>query len=232
MTEVVPRETNRDGVRTLIRRGAQLVDVLPREEFNQIHLAGAVSVPLSQFGRTLADRLKWDQPVIVYARDNQDDQSARAAWRLASLGFTHIYRYTAGKADWLANGFPAEGADAQSPGAGDLANMEVPTCKRVEKLGDVRDRVRKDGWNVCVVVNDQDIVLGFLRSSAFDKANPQWSAEETMEPDPQTYRLDTPLEEVIDFFKQNRWIDSVLVTTTDGQLFGLVRQEDALKQKT
>jgi rhodanese-related sulfurtransferase len=229
MTEVVPKETNRDGVRTLMRRGAQLVDVLPREEYQQIHLASAVSIPLSQFSRNLADRLKWDQPVIVYGRDSLDDQSARAAWRLASLGFTHIYRYTAGKADWLANGFPAEGADAQSPGAGDLADMEVPTCKRIGRVGEVRDRVRKEGWNLCVVVNDQDIVLGLLRASAFDKADQQWSAEEAMEPNPQTFRLDTPLERVIEFFGQNRWVDSALVTTTDGQLFGLIRSEDALK---
>ncbi|MFU8771571.1 MAG: rhodanese-like domain-containing protein, partial [Anaerolineales bacterium] len=176
MTEVVPKEISREGVRTLVRRGAQLVDVLPREEFDQVHIAGALSVPLSQFGRTLADRLKWDQPVIVYGRDYQDDRSARAAWRLVSLGFTQVYRYTAGKADWLAYGFPAEGAQAQSPGAGDLADMEVPTCKRVERVGEIRDRVRQDGWNVCVVVNDQDIVLGLLRTNAFEKANPAWSA--------------------------------------------------------
>jgi rhodanese-related sulfurtransferase len=229
MTEVVPKEIGRDGVRTLVRRGGQLVEVLPREEFEQLHLAGATSIPLSQFGRTLADRLKWDQPVLVYGSDHQDDRSARAAWRLASLGFTQIYRYTAGKADWLANGFPVEGTAAQSPGAGDMANMEVPTCKRIERVGEIRERVRKDGWNLCVVVNDQDIVLGLLKASAFDKANPEWSAEEAMEPDPPTFRLDAPPEQVIDYFKHNRWIDSVLVTTSDGQLFGLIRQEEARK---
>lgn len=232
MTELTPKETNRDGVRTLVRRGAQLVDVLPREEYQQIHLAGAVSIPMSQFSRNLADRLKWDQPVIVYGRDSLDDQSARAAWRLASLGFTQIYRYTTGIADWMANGYPVEGAAAQSPGAGDLADMEVPTCKRLERLGEVRDRVRKEGWNTCVVVNDQDIVLGLLRASAFDKADLQWSAEEAMEPDPHTFRLDKPLEQVIDFFRQNRWVDSALVTTTDGQLFGLISQEQAFKHRS
>jgi len=232
MTELTPKETNRDGVRTLVRRGAQLVDVLSREEYQQIHLAGAVSIPISQFSRNLADRLKWDQPVIVYGRDSLDDQTARAAWRLASLGFTQVYRYTPGKADWLANGYPVEGAGASFPGAGDLADMEVPTCKRLERLGEVRDRVRKESWNTCVVVNDQDIVLGLLRASAFDKADLQWSAEEAMEPDPQTFRLDTPLEDVIDFFRQNRWVDSALVTTTDGQLFGLISQEQAFKHRS
>ena len=31
--------------------------------------------------------------------------SNRAAWRLESLGFTQVYRYTAGKRDWFAFGF-------------------------------------------------------------------------------------------------------------------------------
>lgn len=228
MAELAPKETNREGVRTLVRRGAQLVDVLPREEYDRIHLAGAVSIPLSHFDRTMADRLQWERPVIVYSRDNQDDLSARAAWRLASMEFTQVYRYTAGREDWLANGFPAEGTEARAAGAGDLADMDVPTCKRQERLSEVRDRVQKDGWNVCVVVNDQDIVLGLLSANTFDKANPQWSAEEAMERAPQTYRLNTPLEELIGFFQGNLWIDNVLVTTTDGQLFGLVRREDAL----
>ena len=229
MADVTPKETNREGVRTLIRRGAQLVEVLPRDEYDQIHLAGAVSIPLSHFDRTLANRLQWDKPVVVYGRDNQDDLSARAAWRLASMGFTQVYRYTAGKADWLANGLPAEGKAARSSGAGDLADLDVPTCKRNEKIQDIRERVRKAGRDVCVVVNDQEVVLGLLREIAFEKANPHWSAEEAMEHAPKTFRLDAPLAEIMDYFQAKQGIDSVLVTTSDGLLFGLVRREDASK---
>jgi hypothetical protein len=35
-----------------------------------------------------------------------------AAWRLESLGFAQVYRYTPGKADWLANELPVEGQQA------------------------------------------------------------------------------------------------------------------------
>jgi rhodanese-related sulfurtransferase/CBS domain-containing protein len=222
MTEAIPKEIDREGIRLLMRRGGQLVEVLPREEYNRIHLVGAVSIPLSHFGRTLADRLKWDKPVIVYGRDSLDDLSARAAWRLSTLGFTQIYRYTAGKADWLANGLMAEGAEARASGAGDLADLDVPTCRRGERLSEVRQRVQKDGWNTCVVVNEGDIVLGLLRASAFEQANPQWPAEEAMESAPQTYRLNSPVEEVRAYFDANRVVDSVLVTTTEGKLFGLI----------
>ncbi len=229
MAELAPKETNREGVRTLVRRGAQLVDVLPHEEYDKVHLAGSINIPMSHFDRSLGSRLQWDKPVIVYAQDNQDDLSARAAWRLASMGFTQVYRYTAGKSDWLANGLPAEGPEARASGAGDLADMDVPTCKRGERVGEVRDKVRKDGWNVCVVVNDEEVVLGLLRANAFDKANPQWTAEEAMERDPKVYRLNSSLEEVAAYLKDNQWVDSVLVTTTDGKLFGLVKREDVLK---
>lgn len=36
------REANRDAVRGLLERGAQLVDVLPRAEHEEEHLAGAM----------------------------------------------------------------------------------------------------------------------------------------------------------------------------------------------
>jgi rhodanese-related sulfurtransferase len=44
--------------------------------------------------------------------------SDRAAWRLESLGFTRVYRYSPGKDGWLAMGLPTEGPDAATPRAG------------------------------------------------------------------------------------------------------------------
>jgi rhodanese-related sulfurtransferase len=46
--------------------------------------------------------------------------SARAASRLESLGFTHLYRYTPGKDGWLTMGLPTEGPEAATPRAGDV----------------------------------------------------------------------------------------------------------------
>jgi CBS domain-containing protein len=169
--------------------------------------------------------LQWDKPVIVYSRDSLCDRSARAAWRLASLGFTQVFRYTLGKADWLANGLPLEGAEARKPGAGDLADMDAPTCKRGERVADVRQRVTAEGWDRCVVVNDDLVVLGLLTATDLTKADQTWPAEEAMERDPQCYRLDALVEEVKAFFEQNRGMESVLVTTTDGKLYGLVKRE-------
>ena len=42
----MPRAVGRDEVRTLVARGAQLVEVLPGEEFRDEHLPGAINIPI------------------------------------------------------------------------------------------------------------------------------------------------------------------------------------------
>ncbi len=66
--------------------------------------------------------------------------SARAASRLISLGFSHVYRYQAGKADWFASGLPREGKEAHVPRVADVAKRDVATCRLDERVADVRDR--------------------------------------------------------------------------------------------
>ena len=60
----------RDDVRRLVQEeGAQLVDVLPREEYEDEHLPRAINIPLKELdGETIA-RLNRDAPVIVYCHD-------------------------------------------------------------------------------------------------------------------------------------------------------------------
>jgi len=42
----MPKEIDRDGLRRMVERGAQLVEVLPAEEYAEDHLPGAISLPL------------------------------------------------------------------------------------------------------------------------------------------------------------------------------------------
>src|SRR5919197_1591310 len=89
--------------------------------------------------------------------------SARAAWRLESLGFTHVFDYGAGKVDWLASGLPTEGPGAQELRAKDGVRRDIPSCYISDRLGDVWQRVQADGSDGCVVLNVIGIVLGYLR---------------------------------------------------------------------
>ena len=64
-------EVERERVQALVRAGASLVDVLPRSDYEDGHLPGAVNVTLSGIERGEAERLPRDRPVIVYCADNQ-----------------------------------------------------------------------------------------------------------------------------------------------------------------
>jgi hypothetical protein len=67
---VMPREIERAGVRQLLDQGAQLVEVLPAEEFKEDHLPGAISVPLRHIDAEGVSALDKDRPVIVYCWDS------------------------------------------------------------------------------------------------------------------------------------------------------------------
>ncbi len=51
--------------------GAQLVDVLPADEYEAEHIAGAINLPLKELNRETAARLDRNRPVIVYCWDFQ-----------------------------------------------------------------------------------------------------------------------------------------------------------------
>jgi rhodanese-related sulfurtransferase len=67
----MPLEIFRDEVRRLLRSRAQLVDVLPAQEYNDLHLPGAISIPLKELSAETTIRLRKDVPVIVYCQDYQ-----------------------------------------------------------------------------------------------------------------------------------------------------------------
>jgi len=97
---------------------------------------------------------------------------------------------------------------------------DVPTCRLTERLGDVVSRLRATGSDRCIVVNDADIVLGMLRSKAL-AAELATVVEEVMDPGLSTFRPDVPLEEMQHYLKE-RDLDSVVITTADGKLLGIL----------
>ncbi|MGD9889918.1 MAG: CBS domain-containing protein [Dehalococcoidia bacterium] len=151
--------------------------------------------------------------------------SARAAWRLESLGFSQVFRYTAGKADWSANGLPLEGTKVDIPAARDAARRDVPTCRLTDRVGDVRERAAAGGWDECVVVNDQGVVLGRLRQRELG-AEQSMMVDAVLEPGPTTFRPDVPLEDLVRRMRE-RSVERVLITDSDGRLIGVLAREDA-----
>jgi phage shock protein E len=67
----VPEAIDRDRVQELVRVGAQLVEVLPAEEYEDEHLPGAVNIPLKELDAENVAQLDRTRPVIVYCYDYQ-----------------------------------------------------------------------------------------------------------------------------------------------------------------
>ncbi|MGH2692960.1 MAG: rhodanese-like domain-containing protein [Actinomycetota bacterium] len=64
------QDVQRWAVQDLIGKGAQVVEVLPPDEFEEDHLAGAINIPLRQIETEAASKLDKDAPVVVYCWDS------------------------------------------------------------------------------------------------------------------------------------------------------------------
>ena len=151
--------------------------------------------------------------------------SPRAAWRLESLGFTKVYDYVGGKADWIAAGLPVEGELADVPRAIDVVKREVPTCRPFDRIGEVSDQVEAARDDVCIVTNDEGIVLGRLRRRALAGERGK-AVHDAMESGPTTTRADDELEGLVQRL-HNAGVGSMIITNPEGRLLGVVYREDA-----
>jgi rhodanese-related sulfurtransferase len=66
----MPQEIDRDHLRRLMAEGAQLVEVLPANEYEEDHLPGAVNLPLRKLETDARSVLDPSRPVIVYCWDS------------------------------------------------------------------------------------------------------------------------------------------------------------------
>jgi CBS domain-containing protein len=149
--------------------------------------------------------------------------SPRAACRLESLGFTAVYDYTAGKADWLAAGLTTEGNGATRPRPGTLARTEIPRCGLRETVAVARSRVEGSGEDRCVVVSDTGVVLGVLDGTV--RGDESRAAADAMRSGPTTVRAHEDLDGLLERMHR-RNVNSVLVTDPEGRLLGIFHRDD------
>ena len=150
--------------------------------------------------------------------------SPRAAWRLESLGFTKVFDYVGGKADWFAAGLPREGNLTGILRTGDIARRDDVTCRLTDKTRDVVNRIREAGRNTAIVTTTGGVILGRIRIDQIGDDS-DTLAEDVMESGPTTTRADTTLESMNERF-QVRNVDSILVATSDGRLVGTLYRPD------
>jgi rhodanese-related sulfurtransferase len=67
----MPKDINRDDVQRLLAGGAQLVEVLPADEYHEAHLPEAINIPLKKLDAKSVNLLDPTRAVITYCDDFQ-----------------------------------------------------------------------------------------------------------------------------------------------------------------
>ena len=67
----MPKDIDRDEVQRLANSGARIIDVLPKADYEQFHLPGAISIQLEKIDAASTGHLPKDQPLITYCQDTQ-----------------------------------------------------------------------------------------------------------------------------------------------------------------
>jgi hypothetical protein len=121
-----------------------------------------------------------------------------------------------------------EGDEADAPRAGQLARADPAKCRIDERVGAVRSRVDISPYGFAVAVSEGGVVLGRVRAAALAD-DPQARVEEVMEPGPPTVR---PSEDLAPLLERMRRQDmpTILVTTPEGVLLGVLRRDDAARR--
>jgi rhodanese-related sulfurtransferase len=57
------------GLKRWLDRGSQLIEVMPREEYAEEHLPGALNIPLKEMDAASVEQLDRRAPVVVYCYD-------------------------------------------------------------------------------------------------------------------------------------------------------------------
>lgn len=63
------RSVAREKVQELVVAGAQLVEVLPADEYSWLHIPGSINIPLKELGSRAPLELDRSRPVIAYCHD-------------------------------------------------------------------------------------------------------------------------------------------------------------------
>jgi Mg/Co/Ni transporter MgtE len=134
-----------------------------------------------------------------------------------------VYDYVPGKQDWLDAGLPLDGELDPATLIGSRADAGIPTCGLEETVGQVRERVRAADGDAAVVLGEGGVVLGLLPGEAVEFADPEAAVESVMSEDPTTFRPSTSLQEAAEWMDEHH-VDSILVTSADGSLIGVVRR--------
>ncbi len=155
--------------------------------------------------------------------------SPRAAWQLEALGLKDVYDFVPGKVEWIINHLPLEGSGPHYPVVGEAARRDrVLECRMGDQIGNAAQAFAQGEHDFCVVLNDEDVLLGRLRKKPAATAPPDAQVEDFMEIGPTTIRPSAGAEGLLERMVKKS-VPAVLVTTEKGKFLGIARQRDLQK---
>lgn len=91
--------------RLVNHQNAQVIDVRPKEAYDQGHIVNAISMPLESItsGKTKLDKLK-KKPVVVYCQVGKT--SMTASKQLTQAGFEQVFNLKGGINSWVNDKLP------------------------------------------------------------------------------------------------------------------------------
>lgn len=99
----------------------------------------------------------------------------------------------------------------------------MPTCRLDENVSDVAARAAPAGWDLCLVVNERNILFGRLNDEELQRGGAQ-TVDQVMRPGPSTYRPNVAVAELRKLMTE-KGIGKLPVTTSEGLLLGVVCRE-------
>src|SRR5436853_5803983 len=109
------------------------------------------------------------------------------------MGAIEVYDYTGGKDDWEAAGLPMEPTVYDDDHALGVARIDIACCAPDATVAELVARAAEEAWETCVVVNEQEIVLGRVHAAELDAGDTRAVAD-VMDEGPQTVRADATLD--------------------------------------
>jgi len=104
----VPPEISVDVAAQKYEDGVFFLDVREPHEWEEVHIPGAVLVPLAQLESRLSE-LPRDQEIVVVCRSG--NRSATARDILRNAGFEQVSSMAGGMNEWAKSGYPTESAE-------------------------------------------------------------------------------------------------------------------------
>ena len=109
----MPKTIDRETLKRKLDNGEdiKLIEVLMPKPFNEVHIKGAINIPLNSIAKEASRSYNKEDEIIVYCADTECKASPAAAEKLETFGFSNVYDYEGGKKDWMKAGYPVEGSN-------------------------------------------------------------------------------------------------------------------------